>query len=92
MIKAPKTKSQVFKLILNLLLPTNTDIKKISNGYSTIRHLKECGSEAIYDVKSDIVRITKLSKEYVGSTYEDTTESKRYKVISTKEKMILKPL
>ena len=94
-MKKPITKSQQFMAILNTLLPKASvpkQIKKTTNGYSTIGFLKDCSSEVVYDVKNDIVRVSKLFKEYIShDEYETKEDIKRYKVEFKPDRMFLYP-
>ena len=87
-----KTKSQIFYHILKQLTPDNTEFKKIKNGYKTFLPLSKIGSELIYDVKLDILRVTKLVKILRGGVYEPSTEDKSYKVKKTDRGVTLHPL
>lgn len=50
-------------------------------------------SEVVYDIKHDIVRVSKLFKEYVGGgQYENKEDVKRYKVELKSDRMLLHPL
>lgn len=93
-MKYPKNKRQLFVAILKALLPNTPEkIKKTSFGYSTFGFLKDSSSEVVYDIKHDIVRVSKLFKEYVGGgQYEDKEDVKRYRVELKTDRMLLHPL
>lgn len=92
-MKKPETKSQLFMAVLKALVPNPPQkIKKTKTGYSTIGFLKDCSSEVVFDIRSDIVRVSKIFKEYVGcGEYENKEEVKRYKVELKEDRMFLHP-
>lgn len=92
-MKRPENKSQLFYAVLKALVPNPPkQIKKTANGYSTIGFLKDCSSEVVFDIKSDIVRVSRFIKEYVGGgEYENKEEIKRYKVELKDDRMLLHP-
>ena len=93
-MKYPKNKCQLFMAILKALVPNPPEkIKKTSFGYSTLGFLKDSSSEVVYDIKHDIVRVSKFFQEYVGGgQYENKEDVKRYKVELKSDRMLLHPL
>lgn len=93
-MKYPKNKSQLFMAVLKALLPNPPEkIKKTSFGYATLGFLKDSSSEVVYDIRNDIVRVSKFFKEYIGGgEYQDKEDVKRYKVELKSDRMFLHPL
>lgn len=83
------SKNKFFYSLLKKIDPSHTEFRKIKNGYITLLPLKELGYQVMYDIRDDVLLTKKLVKKFMGNYYEETEESKRYRVEIKEDRALL---